>query len=479
MKLELLFLTIIINLTKQKELVFVLTHFRHGARAPIAPSDDPQDYYNKSWYNPSQLTGVGHRMHYVLGLYNRERYITNAKFLDDKFNEHNILVMSTNFNRTINSALSQLYGLYPKFNGTITESQKKYANPPISSLSENITNQINELNSKGDYLPNSLNLVPLHIFHNSEHRIKEFENPSCSKVADEIMKNNINNNEISSKLKTFNDTYSELFKKHLKYVEDFDYHIIEILADDFITDMAEGHDFSIFKKSTGIDETTFANLYNFFLDFAGRTMKDYQYGDSEGKLIRVDMSPFFNELVEYIQKRINIRINNTHVSQNDYSSPKFVMISGHDSTLTSMMLFLGLMFKKENTSYYYRNPIYASNAAFEVYIKDNEDLTKLTEDSFEIEYYFNGEKIDTFNFTDFKEKVKKEAYTPEKIGEICKYNTSDDKDDTKTESTSNTTLTIFIILTIILAIAVVILCIIILKGKGVSSNQIESLNISP
>ena len=479
MKLELLFLTIIINLTKQKELVFVLTHFRHGARAPIAPSDDPQDYYNKSWYNPSQLTGVGHRMHYVLGLYNRERYITNSTFLDDKFNEHNILVMSTNYNRTINSALSQLYGLYPTFNGTITESQKKYANPPISSLSDTIKTHIDALNSKGDYLPNSLNLVPLHIFHNSEHRIEELENPSCSKVANEIKKNNINNNEISSRLKTFKDTYSELFKKHLKYVKDFDYHIIEKLADQFITDMAEGHDFSSFKNSTKIDDETFANLYNFFLDFAGRTMKDYQYGDSEGKLIRIDMSPFFNELVEYIQKRINIRINNTHVSQNDYSSPKFVMISGHDSTLTSMMLFLGLMFKKENTSYYYRNPIYASNAAFEVYIKDNEDLTKLTEDSFEIEYYFNGEMIDTFNFTDFKEKVKKEAYTPEKIGEICKYNTSDDKDDTKTESTSNTTLTIFIILTIILAIAVVILCIIILKGKGVSSNKIESLNISP
>lgn len=481
MKLELIFLTIIINLTKQKELIFVLTHFRHGARAPIAPSDDPQDYYNKSWYNPSQLTGVGHRMHYILGLYNRERYITNAKFLDDKFNEHDILVMSTNFNRTINSALSQLYGLYPLFNGTITDNQKAFANPPINSLSSNIISQINNLNKDGYYLPYSLNVVPLHIFHNSEHRIEEIENPSCSKVADEIMKNNINNNEISSRLKTFNDAYSELFKKHLKYVENFDYHLVEKLADQFITDMAEGHDFSIFNQSTGINEETFDNLYNFFLDFAGRTMKDYQYGDSEGKLVRIDMSPFFNELVEYIQKRVNIRINNTKVSQNDYSSPKFVMISGHDSTLTSMMLFLGLMFNKQNTSYYYRNPIYASNAAFEVYIKENADLTKLTEDSFEIEYYFNGEKIATFNFTDFKEKVKNEAYTPEKIGEICKYNTSsDDKgDNTNKESSSNTTLTIFIILTIILAIAVVILCIIILKGKGVSSTQIESLNIAP
>jgi hypothetical protein len=123
MKLELIFLTILINLTKQRNLIFVLTHFRHGARAPIAPSDDPYDYFNKSWNNPSQLTGVGNRMHYILGLHNRERYIMNedTKLLDESCNLHDILIMSTNFNRTINSALAQLYGLYPEETKQITE----------------------------------------------------------------------------------------------------------------------------------------------------------------------------------------------------------------------------------------------------------------------------------------------------------------------------------------------------------------------
>ena len=204
-------------------------------------------------------------------------------------------------------------------------------------------------------------------------------------------------------------------------------------------------------------------------------MKDYQYGDSEGKLIRIDMSPFFNELVEYIQKRINLTIKNITLNQNDYSSPKLVMVSGHDSTLTSMMLFLELMYKDKKKTFY-RNPIYASNAAFEVYIKDNANLENLNENSFEIEYYFNGEKIDTFNFIDFKERVKKEAYTPEKIGEICKYQNSSNECP-KNDSTSSTTLVIFIILTIILAIIVIILFIFILKKKGVSSSNIEKLTI--
>ena len=474
MKLELLFLTILINLTKQRKLIFALTHFRHGARAPIFPSEDNQDFFNKSWDNPSQLTGVGHRMHYILGLYNNERYITKFNLLKENFDEHDILVMSTDFNRTINSALSQLYGLYPSFNGKITEKQKNFANPPIN-LSDTIERNINQLNEKNYYLPNSLNLIPIHIFHNSEHRIKEFENPSCKNVAHEIMKKNINNSEITKRLSNFTINFSEIIKKHLKYIQTFDYEKVEKLADQFITDMAEGHDFETFKQNTQINDETFNNLYNFFLDFAGSTMKDYQYGDSEGQLIKIDMSPFFNELVEYIQKRVNIMINQIETRKNDFSSPKLVMISGHDSTLTSMMLFLGIMFKNENRSFYYRNPIYASNAAFEVYLKDEQEQN-LIESNFEIDYYFNGELIDTFNFVDFKEKVKNVAYTPEEIGKICGYNTSNNGTDKKNNS-SSTALIVFIILTIILAIVVVILFIIILKGKGINSTNIESLNM--
>ena len=473
MKLELLFLTILLKLTKQeKTLIFALTHFRHGARAPIFPSEDNQDFFNKSWDNPSQLTGVGHRMHYILGLYNSERYITELKLLSPNFDEHDILVMSTDFNRTINSALSQLYGLYPSFNGKITEKQKNFANPPID-LSDSIKSKINVLNENNYYLPNSLNLIPIHIFHNSEHRIKEFENPSCKNVANEIMKKNINNSEITKRLSIFTNNFSEIIKKHLKYIQTFDYEKIEKLADQFITDMAEGHDFEIFKNNTEIQNTTFQNLYEFFLDFAGSTMKDYQYGDSEGQLIKIDMSPFFNELVEYIQKRVNIMINQIETRKNDFSSPKLVMISGHDSTLTSMMLFLGIMFKNENRSFYYRNPIYASNAAFEVYVEEGENLK---ESNFVIEYYFNGKYIDRFNFVDFKEKVKNVAYTPEEIGKICGYNTSNNGTNTN-QNSSSTALIVFIILTIILAIVVVILFIIILKGKGINSTNIESLNM--
>ena len=74
----------------EERLVFLLTHFRHGARAP-------QSYYNltshldyilENWQKPGELTGMGQRMHYLLGLRNRERYIENKTFLSNTFDPH-------------------------------------------------------------------------------------------------------------------------------------------------------------------------------------------------------------------------------------------------------------------------------------------------------------------------------------------------------------------------------------------------------
>ena len=99
------------------KLVFVLTHFRHGARAPQYYYDQENhlDYILEKWERPGELTAMGQRMHYLLGLRNRERYINNTHFLSEKFDPHEILIYSSQFNRTLLSAESQLHGLYPQY----------------------------------------------------------------------------------------------------------------------------------------------------------------------------------------------------------------------------------------------------------------------------------------------------------------------------------------------------------------------------
>jgi hypothetical protein len=118
MKFSLLILISIITLSiSEDKLIFVLTHFRHGARAPqyYYDQENKLDYILEKWDKPGELTGMGQRMHYLLGLRNRERYINNTHFLSEKFDPHEILIYSSQFNRTLLSVESQLQGLYPQF----------------------------------------------------------------------------------------------------------------------------------------------------------------------------------------------------------------------------------------------------------------------------------------------------------------------------------------------------------------------------
>ena len=72
-----------------EKLVFVETIFRHGARGPNRLNDTKQDLLGVVWPAPAELTAIGKRMEYILGLYNRRRYITGENpFLSKKFDPH-------------------------------------------------------------------------------------------------------------------------------------------------------------------------------------------------------------------------------------------------------------------------------------------------------------------------------------------------------------------------------------------------------
>ena len=92
----------------EDRLVFLYAHYRHGARAPLAINDSFYDRFGEYWDNPGELTGLGQRMLYILGLKNREKYIKQEKFLSEKFDPHEIYIHSTNYNRTMESGSSYL-----------------------------------------------------------------------------------------------------------------------------------------------------------------------------------------------------------------------------------------------------------------------------------------------------------------------------------------------------------------------------------
>jgi hypothetical protein len=104
-------------------------------------------------------------MEYILGLRNSQRYITGNKyqFLSEQYDPHEILVYSTNVNRTILSITSQLQGLYPMYSRSgynLTQEQIDVSIPPINISYDEIQKEIENLNSSA--LPNFMTVIPIH-----------------------------------------------------------------------------------------------------------------------------------------------------------------------------------------------------------------------------------------------------------------------------------------------------------------------------
>lgn len=95
--------------TAQNSLQLVQILFRHGDRTPIEPfpTDKHKDYWTQGF---GQLTKIGKQEQYELGQFIRKRY---QDFLNESYNCDEVLINSTNVDRTLMSAESVLAGLYP------------------------------------------------------------------------------------------------------------------------------------------------------------------------------------------------------------------------------------------------------------------------------------------------------------------------------------------------------------------------------
>ncbi|XP_051173261.1 prostatic acid phosphatase-like [Leptopilina boulardi] len=92
-------------------IIFASLLFRHGDRTPVNPY--PNDPYRNesSWPVPfGQLTNLGRHQHLLLGRWLRKRY---SKLLPETYTYYDIFVHSTDVDRTLMSAESNLAGLYP------------------------------------------------------------------------------------------------------------------------------------------------------------------------------------------------------------------------------------------------------------------------------------------------------------------------------------------------------------------------------
>ncbi|KAI6196589.1 hypothetical protein M3Y94_01127300 [Aphelenchoides besseyi] len=91
------------------ELVLVQSLWRHGDRSPTMTFPSDNNTWSQGW---GQLTLTGMKQHYYLGQRLKQKYTTDLKFTPSKFNQAEVYIRSTDLNRTLQSAMSNLVGFF-------------------------------------------------------------------------------------------------------------------------------------------------------------------------------------------------------------------------------------------------------------------------------------------------------------------------------------------------------------------------------
>jgi hypothetical protein len=110
----------------------------------------------------------------------RKRYIDEYKLLSPTYNPEEIYVRSTDVNRTIMSAQSQLLGWYPDSNYLFLDEEiAQNAKPPMNI--DNLADITNEL--KLDALPFDYQPVPIHVYDSkTDHLLLGYSTSVCPRL---------------------------------------------------------------------------------------------------------------------------------------------------------------------------------------------------------------------------------------------------------------------------------------------------------
>ena len=398
----LLFFLSFLHISKS-EIVFVFEQFRHGARASVFIGRHNKDYYKVNWIGDGELTGPGMRMHYLIGTHSRDRY---QNLLSKKINPKEIIVYSTDLNRTILSAQSQLLGMYPPEPGIeLNERQIHKARPPIKFI-PGMEKEIEKL--KNLSIPQKIQGIPINIFQHDKKPYLLTETSECP-IMHYVKEENLKKKIVQDFLIKFNKTY---FTKLSQYFNNthpdflFNYYNMLGITDHFISVYVHNRTLKGF-QNIGI------NLTQFFKDC--KKFKNISLFEVESPLEIGIMatSPVMSDLIKWMDARIKMDMANDTIF--NINAPKMVMYSGHDMTLVPTEQ---LLFKAFGVRAHY--PEFATNQFFELHRSDFVDKNLVNVNDYYVEYYHNGILHLNVSYLEFKEKVLELVWSMDKINNFCK-----------------------------------------------------------
>ena len=383
---------------QERKLIFVYEHARHGARGPSSSYNsifsNGRDEYNISWEFDGELSQIGKRQHYYLGVRNRIKYGNGKLINTDKYNPMELLIHATDYNRTHQSIYSELMGMFAhskeeplkdteiNYNLTNKYYLEKYDNETKKKIDEEIKKLGNEVNAGSipifnihDFPPNRIFLVDYCT------KIDNYRDEQVGKLVRDLYKE-------------FNEKYAKIFGTFIGPGNFTDFDKMKSITDHFICDYDGKKDFGNLKNLINLDE---------FYDFARRFYGTFIFHwFIDGYTSGLEETHLMQDLIGYMDRRIK------YENVTTYKAPKMVMDCGHDTTVGPIARYMNATFNVP----YHTFCDFACNVYYELYSYGN--------GTYSVDYYLDDELlIKDMNYKEFKKTMESHYWNDSYVDEFC------------------------------------------------------------
>ena len=380
------------------KVIFVFEHVRHGTRTPPFSEDSSYtDQFGTKWEGDGELTVIGKRMHYILGIQNRLKYFSLINF--NKLDPKEIQIFSTNSVRTLKSLQAQLHGMYlPGTGDSLSDNEKEISFPPGKEyLPDDVIEEVENMDNFTIY--NGVNTFPIQFFPTGKVFLNEPDNcPYMTKYREQLKQKT--NESLTKFMKEFDEKYGDKLKEYLNRPnKDFIYiydSLIDI-TDNYICNYDNGKNLSDFLTKTGFNKEEF---YNSCIEVKMFYLFNLSCDQKAGL---IGATPHMSDLINYMEKKIKDENKIT------YSEPKMVIQGGHDTTINTIQFFM-----QKSFGIPLRYIKFGANIYFELHKEENNN-----ENKYIVKYFYDGKLLLEEDYNSFKKKVIENILSEEKIHDFC------------------------------------------------------------
>lgn len=398
------------TIKSEEKVIFAWQIHRHGARAPYRGVVNYTDVYHENWTEIEELTEVGKRMLYLLGVKIRKRYVEKYKLLSEQYNPQEIYIRSTDVNRTIESIESLLQGLYPAGTGPSfdkkLESDHSRVFPPNKKYYNEFEKIIESYNlNEGTALPFKMSIEPIHLFYKPKHEFQLYDTDLCIGHKQKYLEQQYSK-KITDLADELNNHFNRLFFE-LEGTDNqtflHDYWTIYKYMDGFVCDDTDSRKFEYLFNNFNFTLEKLDLLRNYSKEYLWLDYSYVNYPEGYDNISIVANSYTMHSIINWMENAIR-GFENNHLNY-----IKYVIYSAHDASIGALEHFMKYAF---NTEVEYSS--FAESRYFELYIDDN--------NKYKVRYIKGENSIKKdLTFEEFKNIINQKTWDDNKVADFCGF----------------------------------------------------------